>query len=581
MGSPPYPAETDRSEVFHFSDQVSSPESLPPCDYRDFTCSDSLRCRHPAIVALNDRIPLSLCLDCRHRETSDVAETTRADSAEHQVSDRVDEKLLQTLHVTVTTYRRPAMLQTLLQDLVDQSMGFRLLIDVYDDASPDDLDAICELPNVTLHRRTENGGKQGFWHLIHTAFQRIRAIDADYYLSLQDDIRIPDGALHSAIASLDALVEFDEACDCLNLLLDESRIGKACWTGFKPKKRTIAKQEFWHSQWTDMLFVARRSFFEMLNFEIAPIHPRRWRNDPTRSSGVGEQISRRLVDAGRRIYQVTQTILTHGNHASRMHPTLRRAEPLIAARAESLIGGVATIPGRHQQLRVMVESIIDQLDHLHVYLNGFDSVPDYLSDPRITCYRSADHLGDVGDAGKFFAFVQQVGYYFSLDDDIQYPQDYVQRMRSGVDDYGKTCCVGLHGIVLPARIESFYTDRWVHHGKDGLAVDQPVHLLGTGLMAVYTGTLHLTMDDLPEPNMADIWLGLAAQRQQVGMVALSREPEWVEMLETNDNIYSRHSGDDERQTELVNGIDQWTMWSAAGNFRQQSRNNFATAVVPT
>ena len=89
-----------------------------------------------------------------------------------------------------------------------------------------------------------------------------------------------------------------------------------------------------------------------------------------------------------------------------------------------------------------------------------------------------------------------------------------------------------------------------------------MHLLGTGVMAVHTDTLNLPRAAFPSRNMADIWVGLAAQQQQVGMVAVRRTAGWVRFQKFEQSIYSEGFGQDCEQTELVNSLDRWRMFAA-------------------
>ncbi len=467
------------------------------------------------------------------------------------------------LHVSVTTYNRPQQLRELLFDVARESRGYKASVDIYDDASnsvPSLPEELTEELSIALHRRERNGGIEGFWHLIGTAFERIRQVDADYYFFLQDDVRLAPQALSEAVRQWN-LID-DPARVCLNLLCDSSREGQACWTRFSPVLRCFGNVSVWHSQWTDMLFLADRAFFEALSFRVDPIHPHRWRHDPFRSSGVGEQFSVRLHQQGRHVYQVSKSLVEHGQHPSQMHPVLRTHQPLVSkSRLQPLVGGMATIPERSEQLALSVASILPQLDQLHVYLNGFMDIPDCLRDPRITPWLSSEQAGDLGDRGKFFRCAGTEGYFFGLDDDIVYPPDYVSRLVESLQAAGNLDCVGVHGVVLPRTIRSYARDRWVVHGGSELSRDQPVHILGTGLIAFHTSALKLNLTDFPEPNIADLYVAVAAQKQQCGLLAIARSRNWIRFQRVKDTIFSMRDRFDKLYTEIINSVPEWTLWA--------------------
>src|SRR5690606_1026085 len=127
-------------------------------------------------------------------------------------------------------------------------------------------------------------------------------------------------------------------------------------------------------------------------------------------------------------------------------------------------------------------SIVDQVDRLYVYLNGYESVPAYLNSDKITVYRSDDH-GDIADNGKFFGLRNhRSGVFFAMDDDLVYPQDYVARMIEALDSIDHAGVVGVHGVFYPSAPSSFLQRKLVHYEAANPHL-RPVSLLGTGTIA--------------------------------------------------------------------------------------------------
>ena len=63
---------------------------------------------------------------------------------------------------------------------------------------------------------------------------------------------------------------------------------------------------------------------------MLPINPSRWNKNPNLSSGVGEQISKRLYNLDLNMYHVINNLTIHGDHESKLLPELRKTEKLIA-----------------------------------------------------------------------------------------------------------------------------------------------------------------------------------------------------------------------------------------------------------
>lgn len=224
---------------------------------------------------------------------------------------------------------------------------------------------------------------------------------------------------------------------------------------------------------------------------------------------------------------------------------------------------MATIPSRESTLGDCVASIINQVDHLHVYLNGHRQTPSCLAHPRITAYLSMAHHGDLGDVGKFFRVEGQQGLYLSLDDDFKYPADYVSRLAAELHRYGSDYCVGVHGIQLHARVKSYCCDRSVFHWNSNLAADQPVHILGTGLLCFDASKLNVALKDFGSRNMADLWFGLLAQRERWGLVCIHHKRSWLRSIANSNTLFDQMRVDDSKQTALVKRIAAWKLWAAS------------------
>jgi len=205
--------------------------------------------------------------------------------------------------------------------------------------------------------------------------------------------------------------------------------------------------------------------------------------------------------------------------------------PSPAAAVQSDVhAAVASVPGRVDQLQAVVSAIAPQVDVLHVYLNGYTTVPAFLrNNPSIRIARSQD-WGDRRDNGKFFFLGEAGGYYITLDDDLAYPPDYVRTLLLAIEKYGRRAVVGVHGVLLADPMTRFYANRTVFGFKRGLSADRSVHLLGTGTIGFHRDTLGLSHSDFGQPGMADLWFAIAAKQQGVPLRCIARQDAWVTPL---------------------------------------------------
>ena len=197
-------------------------------------------------------------------------------------------------------------------------------------------------------------------------------------------------------------------------------------------------------------------------------------------------------------------------------------------RVKGVVGGMATMPSRLASLEKTVSSVIDQLDHIFIHLNGFTDVPDFLvHSKKITVTRS-QQLGDLRNSGKFLAAAEadDESIVFTLDDDINYPSNYVTKLTEALERFGRKAVVGVHGIIFPPRPQSFFARLTTHFGQAQL-VDVPVSCLGTGTIAFYAGHLRPLMADFERHGMADLYFARLAKSTDLPLISIARREAWL------------------------------------------------------
>jgi len=238
------------------------------------------------------------------------------------------------------------------------------------------------------------------------------------------------------------------------------------------------------------------------------------------------------------------------------------------------IAGIATIQRRLEFLRDTINSIIDQVDVLMIYFNDYDSIPDWLdiTNGAINVFGSIEkppfreYLNpvDQGDVGKFFTIPVCNGYYFSLDDDLIYPPDYIERMETVIDLFDRKAIITNHGRLVPKTpIASYYRDTSArYHFNNRVEGYHPVHIGGTGVMGFHTDTFRPDVKAMQRKFMADIYVADQAQDQQVPIIVQPHSNNWINQnpgLDQRDTIFSKHRTNDHHQTQLVNRRTSWQL----------------------
>ncbi|NCD40934.1 MAG: glycosyltransferase family 2 protein [Bacteroidia bacterium] len=432
------------------------------------------------------------------------------------------------LLIFITTYNRPDMCFNLLRQIYEQKRNYKIRIVLVNDGSKMNyrmakLYLQNHFPESTYIENPENYGKKYFWKTVNKGFEYASKIDFDYFFMISDDCKLTDNFFTKAIRLFKK-----SGSVCMNLIMEYSRSMQKMWTNVEP---TIIDDDLLSTGWVDMCFISKRKFMELLEFKIFPV-PVSHSGNPTKSSGVGMQISQRIIDAGYRFAQVRQSLIIHGNHPSVMHPKERLLHPLISnhsSKKQTKTASVASFPGREKNLQQVVYDILPQVDRLNVYLNGYTEIPDFLHDERINVVLGNKAAGDLGDTGKFYFAEKSEGYYFTIDDDIFYPQNYIETLIKAIERYQRSAVISFHGRVFDKfPISSYYNGAANYYSclREN-AYDRNAHVIGTGVLGYHTETIQMSVSDFKVKNMSDIWFSMACENKNVKRIVLAHDQDFI------------------------------------------------------
>jgi len=215
------------------------------------------------------------------------------------------------------------------------------------------------------------------------------------------------------------------------------------------------------------------------------------------------------------------------DRAFKLGADTQNASPSLGQRR---IGTMATFPARRESLQVVLTHILPQLDELRLYLNDYDEVPDFLLNPevqsKVRVVLAKNAKGDLRDNGKFYDLPKENAYIFTLDDDLNYPGDYVAQMVHQIEMLGRACVVGVHGVIFPRGDFTELTQRKVFHFKNG-HVGHFVDLLGTGTTAWHSSCFQPALDEFNSKGQCDLWFAASAARNNVPFFCIPRSRRWL------------------------------------------------------
>jgi hypothetical protein len=439
-------------------------------------------------------------------------------------------------------------------------------------------------------------GRRRYWHLVHMAHALLRRhaeeLNAMYYIFLPDDVRLASDFFNSAVAAWNNIA--DPRKMSLMLHIEESRLQSAVWTDLLPERLS---DDLHRIGWVESgNFITDERLLEFFNWSFPAIPIQRWKDNPPISSGVGAMLSESLYAAGLSMYRTDRSLVAHvGVRLSKMnsafrahgmdaHLTLNFADgdvryKALLLEATTVTASIASIWSREISLHATVDSLAHQVDHINVYLNGYDSAPAFLGVPHITALLSSDsRRGDIGDVGKFYwANDVRTDFHMTADDDMIYPDDYVSRLRQFLAvSLRVPAVVGLHGIrilhedLLPLSSrggKGYYGSRQVFMGTAGVSKVEGVHILGTGTLMYRVADFGVIDLDavFRKPNMADVWFGILGQKLSIPFVVMPHAKGWLQEFPhtSQDSLYrrfTRRRNADRHQTAAAIAAAPWVIY---------------------
>ena len=216
---------------------------------------------------------------------------------------------------------------------------------------------------------------------------------------------------------------------------------------------------------------------------------------------------------------------------------------------------IATIPGRADILYNTVQSLLPQVDAIHIAFNyGTEPLPDWVHNMRKVTYSLHDN--SQGDAVKFLQAGS--GWVAICDDDIIYPRDYIRYMVSRARRHKSVVTVA--GSLIPGKIQSYYNDRKkvsTPFTQKKTKPDMRVHIGATGGMVYNSGLISFPLSIFERPNMSDIYASAWCQQQGVKIICVAKPKGWLkeQQREGRWSIYSTRAEHDTLQAAECNKVE--------------------------
>ncbi|MGB3974329.1 MAG: hypothetical protein WBL58_09255 [Peptococcia bacterium] len=228
---------------------------------------------------------------------------------------------------------------------------------------------------------------------------------------------------------------------------------------------------------------------------------------------------------------------------------------------EKVTAYMATFPTRELIIAEAVESLLPQVDKLVIWVNGEMELPQACYHEKVELYWGKDVLGfDIGCAGKFAFAFEWEGYIFTVDDDIVYAPDYVEKSIAKIEEYNRECIFSYHGRITKLPITTYRSSKDMVKNcsfQQDVGKDTECHVIGTGVMFFHADTIFPKYDimEMKHTNVSDIHFAQSMDMRGIRTIVAEHQRGWLKALNPIDGI-SHHKETDKFHCDLIN-VHPW------------------------
>mgnify|MGYP000308345485 CR=1 FL=1 len=232
---------------------------------------------------------------------------------------------------------------------------------------------------------------------------------------------------------------------------------------------------------------------------------------------------------------------------------------------------MATYQGGFQHVGDTIRTLLNQTKSIRkiiLHVNSKKRPPRLPKDSRLEVIQSSNNIAD---NGKFAHLSNIEGYILTVDDDINYPPDYVEKMVNEVNIHERKSIVGVHGASLPfgpalSRWSQYKNQRRSHIFSQEHASRIQVDILGTGTVAFHSSLGFPDGNSMNTLKMVDLHFATWAMQNQIPMRLVPRNRNWLNEFEDIDDerIWNQVQEDKELQIQMLQIIQSqpiWPRWS--------------------
>lgn len=226
---------------------------------------------------------------------------------------------------------------------------------------------------------------------------------------------------------------------------------------------------------------------------------------------------------------------------------------------------MASFPKRKAAMLNVVDKLHKQCKKMFIWLNEYDKIPEELSKYDNVICELAGPGRNLKENGKFFWVGKVPGYYVTVDDDLNYPNDYIEKIVAGLKKYKDAVFVGYHGATFDIKDGKVVNRDKLYMYSAKQDVDIRVNRLGSGCMACKPHIVGLNTANVNELKQwdGDATPALIAAKLRVPMILLAKPENWITPMiisktdYTNVNALCADKNTIKKRKKIYDLFDKW------------------------
>lgn len=221
-----------------------------------------------------------------------------------------------------------------------------------------------------------------------------------------------------------------------------------------------------------------------------------------------------------------------------------------------ITANIATYPARAESLKRMLKSIEGQFDEVRICFNECFDLPSKGRQTNAEYELHHTPSENLTDNGKFVFLenIEEPEYYFTLDDDLIYPPDYVNRTIKALQMYGGI--ITHHGRILNGLDLDYYYAHQIYPCLQDVHTTVKLDVCGTGVTAFDTRNFHPKgLAHSKDKRMSDLIFSLEAAKQNKQIGIIPHKTGWIKAIDNKETIHDTETRNGYgRQNQIANEI---------------------------